>query len=70
HIHPPATTHEELHRIANSPPAPIPEGHYLMLGDNRNNSKDGRYWGLIERHQVVGRAWRIVWPPSRWGRAQ
>jgi signal peptidase I len=70
HIHPPASSHEELHRIANLPPAPIPKGHYLMLGDNRNNSKDGRYWGLIERHQVVGRAWRIVWPPSRWGRVK
>ncbi len=74
HIHPridpDSLSHEELQQIVESPPAAIPKNHYLMLGDNRNNSKDGRYWGLIERHQVVGRAWRIVLPPSRWGRVE
>lgn len=72
-IHPPPAeelSHEEVHQLIESPPAPIPDRHYLMFGDNRNNSKDGRYWGLIERHQVVGRAWRIVFPFGRWGRVQ
>ncbi len=50
------------------PAEPIPDGHYLMLGDNRNYSRDGRYWGLIKRDQIVGRAFIIVYPPSRWGR--
>ena len=34
----------------------IPEGYYLMLGDNRGNSLDGRYWGLLPKDRFIGRA--------------
>lgn len=62
-------TKEERDRIAylsQAPPAKIPPGHYLMMGDNRAHSFDGRAWGLIAENQVVGRA-EFVWLPlNRW----
>jgi signal peptidase I len=39
----------------------IPDGFYLMMGDNRNNSNDSRSWGLVPREFVQGRAWLIWW---------
>ena len=39
----------------------IPEGEYLMMGDNRDNSRDSRYFGLVERDQIVGRATSVVY---------
>ena len=43
----------------------IPEDYYLMLGDNRGNSQDGRYWGLLHKDRFIGRAITIFWPPTR-----
>ena len=34
----------------------VPEGHYLMLGDNRDGSSDGRRWGFVPDENLVGRA--------------
>jgi signal peptidase I len=48
-------------------PAAIPPNHYLMIGDNRNDSFDGRAWGLISDDQVIGRSEFIWLPVSRWG---
>jgi len=47
------------------PPTYIPAKHYLMLGDNRQNSADGRCWGLTPRSQMIGRVFMTYWPLSR-----
>ncbi len=46
-------------------PEIIPEGQYLMLGDNRGNSQDGRYWGLLPKERFIGRAVFLFWPLTR-----
>lgn len=48
----------------------IPQDYYLMLGDNRGNSQDGRYWGLLHKSRFIGRAVTVFWPPSRMHKLQ
>jgi signal peptidase I len=48
-------------------PQKVPKGTYLMLGDNRDNSADGRVFGFVPKSFVIGRAFMVYWPPARIG---
>lgn len=41
-------------------PVRVPEGKVLLLGDNRGNSRDGRWFGFVDREHVLGRALSVV----------
>jgi signal peptidase I len=42
-------------------PVTVPADHYFMMGDNRDNSQDSRYWGFLPAHFVKGKALMIYW---------
>jgi signal peptidase I len=39
----------------------VPEGQYFAMGDNRDNSSDSRYWGLVPRENIIGKPVVIFW---------
>jgi signal peptidase I len=45
----------------------IPRGEYYMLGDNRGDSDDSRYWGPVPESWIIGEVFATYWPPDRIG---
>jgi signal peptidase I len=59
---PDATAPWSLHR-----PFTVPAGAYFVMGDNRTDSDDSRYWGTVARDQILGHAFFIYWPLGQVG---
>jgi signal peptidase I len=45
----------------------VPAGDYYMMGDNRGDSDDSRYWGPVPQRYIIGVAFFTYWPPDRIG---
>lgn len=45
----------------------IPPDHYFMMGDNRGESDDSRFWGPVPKDWIIGEAFATYWPPDRVG---
>jgi len=55
-------------KICNYPePIKIPPGHWFMMGDNRGESDDSRFWGPVPTSWIIGEAFFTYWPPDRIG---
>ncbi|MCK4257541.1 MAG: signal peptidase I [Halanaerobiales bacterium] len=50
---------------SNYGPIVVPEDNYFVLGDNRNNSEDSRFWGFVPNENIIGQAILVFWPLNR-----
>ena len=50
-------------RLYDFGPVVVPEGNYFVMGDNRNNSLDSRFWGYLPQEYIEGNPVLVFWPP-------
>jgi signal peptidase I len=55
----------EMHRVVHQGDVVVPPGSYFVLGDNRDESLDSRYWGFVPRENIIGRPFLIYWSVQR-----
>jgi len=58
----------EMRKLVEDGQLIVPEGHYFVMGDNRDDSQDSRYWGFVPRENIIGRPLLIYWSVRDWDR--
>ena len=56
----------EMRKLVEDGQLIVPEGHYFVLGDNRDDSQDSRYWGFVPRENIIGQPLVIYWSVRDW----
>src|ERR1700686_3372578 len=56
----------EMRKLVEDGQLIVPQGHYFVLGDNRDDSRDSRYWGFVPRENIIGKPLVIYWSVRDW----